>query len=222
MDRRSESAVNDAVLDREIERALAADPAADFVARVRRRVAREPAPSIWRVSWGLYAGAAAALVIVFVMVDRHRHEPADGATIVPLVARSVGGSTPAIPPSIVSRHLPAVASIGIAVKPGAASSLAVLRESRAASMDDAAKSRAAARAVVLIEPSESAALRHLLAGTRRDRVEARVIAASDQEGSPAVTPLQPPREIAVAPLAQLASINIEPLASVAREEGVRQ
>jgi hypothetical protein len=56
-------------LDREIEDLLAVDPSPEFVAKVRQRVAAEPAPSSWWLSWrpataavGFAALAAAALL----------------------------------------------------------------------------------------------------------------------------------------------------------------
>ena len=43
----SDDALNDAALDREIDRALSVDPSAEFVARVRTRIANEPARAPW-------------------------------------------------------------------------------------------------------------------------------------------------------------------------------
>jgi len=56
-------------LDREIEELLAVDPPPEFVAKVRQRIAAEPAPPSWWLSWrpatagvGLAAVVAAALL----------------------------------------------------------------------------------------------------------------------------------------------------------------
>ena len=52
-------------LDREIEDLLAVDPSPEFVAKVRQRIAAEPAPSSWWLSWRpIIAGAGLAAVVV--------------------------------------------------------------------------------------------------------------------------------------------------------------
>ena len=51
-------------LDREIEDLLAVDPSPEFVAKVRQRVAAEPAPTAWWLSWRpVAAGAGLAAVV---------------------------------------------------------------------------------------------------------------------------------------------------------------
>jgi len=51
-------------LDRELTAALAVEPSPEFVARVRARIAQEPAPKFWRMPRMLMAGAAMAVVVV--------------------------------------------------------------------------------------------------------------------------------------------------------------
>ena len=51
-------------LDRELAAALAVDPSPEFTARVRARVAREPAPSVWRLPRLMLAAAALAVIVV--------------------------------------------------------------------------------------------------------------------------------------------------------------
>jgi hypothetical protein len=61
--------------DQEIRDALRVDPSPEFLARVRTRIAGEPAPSAWRWSWTVAAvGALAALVLIAVVLSRPRHE----------------------------------------------------------------------------------------------------------------------------------------------------
>ena len=84
--------MNDAGLERDIERALAADPSPEFLARVRTRIAEEPAPASRRFGW-LFAGVAtaamAASVVALVMLrPDHRVEPAHGL----LSSRSLSSS----------------------------------------------------------------------------------------------------------------------------------
>jgi hypothetical protein len=71
---------NDSTLERELETIVAVDPSPEFLARVRTRIAQEPAPSSWRWSlgrrslgeggWGFaLAGAAAAMVLAVVLAS---------------------------------------------------------------------------------------------------------------------------------------------------------
>jgi len=62
--RSAESAEAESALQREIEAALAVDPSPEFVAKVRARIASEPAPtSWWPLRWPVLATAAAAAVV---------------------------------------------------------------------------------------------------------------------------------------------------------------
>jgi len=60
--------LNDPALEREIESLLAVDPSPEFVARVRTRIAQEPAPTAWRWSWSFVLAGAAAAVVLAVLV----------------------------------------------------------------------------------------------------------------------------------------------------------
>ena len=93
--------VNDAALDREIERALAVNPSPEFVARVRTRIAEEPSPASRGFGW-LFAGvatvaAAAALVLAVRMASSTRPP----ATAPLLTSRSIGSAVvvPAVVPA---------------------------------------------------------------------------------------------------------------------------
>ena len=69
MDHEPTDPLNDPALEREIESLLAVDPSFEFVARVRTRLASEPAPSSWGWSLGFgVAGAAAAVVLSAVLI----------------------------------------------------------------------------------------------------------------------------------------------------------
>jgi hypothetical protein len=54
--------MSDTALDREIQAALDVDPSSEFVARVRQRIEREPAPTPWWRRRELVVGAAGLLV----------------------------------------------------------------------------------------------------------------------------------------------------------------
>lgn len=76
MDGKRPTPLTDAALDRELEAALDVDPSPEFLARVRMRVANEPAPTSWRAPWtGVAAAAAAAVVVIAVTVS---NAPDDG------------------------------------------------------------------------------------------------------------------------------------------------
>ena len=72
MDHRPDDPLTDSSLDREIEAALAVDPSPEFLARVRTRVAAEPAKSAWRLFPARWAFepllALAVLGVVIAMV----------------------------------------------------------------------------------------------------------------------------------------------------------
>jgi hypothetical protein len=94
--------MNDAGLERDIERALAIDPSPEFVARVRTRIAEEPSPSL-RFGWlfaGVATAAVAASVVALVILRPDPHvEPAHGlltsrsptsSVVVPTLSQGLG------------------------------------------------------------------------------------------------------------------------------------
>jgi hypothetical protein len=79
-------------LDREIEDLLAVDPSPEFVAKVRQRIAAEPPPVSWWLSWrpatagvGLAAVVAAALL----WPSSAPVAPPDGKASAPAIARTI-------------------------------------------------------------------------------------------------------------------------------------
>jgi hypothetical protein len=65
-------------LDRALAGALAVDPSPEYLARVRARIAHEPAPSSWRMARrALGGGAVAAVIVVAVAVARVDRTPAE-------------------------------------------------------------------------------------------------------------------------------------------------
>jgi hypothetical protein len=88
------NSVNDDILTRDLERALAVDPSPEFVARVRARIAEEPSPASPPFGW-LFAGVAiaavAAAVVLAVFVDSPARQTAP-ATAPLLASRSITSS----------------------------------------------------------------------------------------------------------------------------------
>ena len=72
---RSRRAMTDTAIDREIQAALAVDPSPQFVARVRTRIASEPARATSWLSWKLVASGAMAALIVIAFVLTRPGEP---------------------------------------------------------------------------------------------------------------------------------------------------
>jgi hypothetical protein len=58
---RSAHPLSDADLDRELAAAFAVEPSPEFVARLRLRIEREPAPSSWQRAWVFAAAGACAI-----------------------------------------------------------------------------------------------------------------------------------------------------------------
>ncbi len=99
--------VNDAALDREIESLLGAEPSPEFLARVRTRVAEEPAPGGWRASW-LFAMAGAVVVAIVAAIAWPSREPVVFSTE-PVQTARVEAVEPTVPP-VVSQRSPVVAA----------------------------------------------------------------------------------------------------------------
>jgi hypothetical protein len=169
-DTRSPGALTeDAALAREIEAALKVDPSPEFVARVRTRIAAEPAPSVWSF-WRMVSVAAAAAVVIVLAVltvqmrgtpsfdpfdprDPRYEERSAGPAVRPTAEVRVA---PTEPPR---DRIPQVVARGQA-KPA----------SRTRSTT-AQRTRPPQEPEVLVSAAEAAALRELLIGIRDGRVD---------------------------------------------------
>ncbi len=98
---RSEDALTESAIDREIERALAVEPSPEFMARVRRRIANEPTPTAWRAPWVVLAiGAMAGVMVVVIAVSRPAQKPSPSSANAPLPGKPVGDVLRAPAPAI--------------------------------------------------------------------------------------------------------------------------
>jgi hypothetical protein len=199
-ERRSDNALTDAILEREIERALAVDPSPEFLARVRMRIASEPARSAWHSPWTIViAGSAAAVIVAGVLTMWSRAPERSTRPDAPVIAsRSVGGPVTERAPVLVPDRMPAV------------SVESPLVSSRAR--------RDRTELAVLIPPDEAAALKRLLSGVPSRPLELTGLTDNRTE----FTALQPLKTIELAPIAEISAITIEPLRTAAPEKGVRQ
>ena len=211
-------------LDRDIRRLLAVDPSPEFEARVRARVAREPASDAWRAGrlWMTFGTAAAALVLA---VALFRPEPPPGGTdaepagttvrtgdLAPPPSDTVAppeADGPAVDPSLVAGTKPTTA-------PGPTVSGIPAAEPRAAGPPAAAASPPGPPRFtrVVFSDSERTALRQLLALARDRQVvapapaEPRMLAAGGEPPAGLDVPpvaIEPPAELVIYP------ITIEPL-----------
>ena len=67
--------LSDEALDRELDAALNAEPSPEFVARVRMRVASEPAAGPWWASWKLVTAAACVVLLGVAAAVWSRQQP---------------------------------------------------------------------------------------------------------------------------------------------------
>jgi hypothetical protein len=147
--------MNDAALERDIERALAVDPSPEFRARVRTRIAEEPPPASRRFGW-LFAGVAtaalAASVVALVTLRPNQGvEPAHGL----LMARALASTVvvPTLSPTLGgARRMTNVEPRTWNVEPRTTNDERSLR-------------------VPLFDPRETMALQRLISGVRDARVD---------------------------------------------------
>ena len=194
------------MIDEEIRAALEVDPAPEFVARVRTRIATEAAPSEWRWSWGLAIGSAlVACAALAVIVSR---QPTRPSPRVEGTSSSAGENRPT--------------NDGSSPKPRAAESgMHAGREAQyrstqagvpAPDTNALAMRTARSEPEVLIDPREARALRQLIAGVRDGRID---LTAAQTIASPTAAEIKPVARIVIAP------ITIEPIAPAGGAEGVR-
>jgi hypothetical protein len=182
------------MIDEEIRDALKVEPSPEFLARVRTRIASEPAPSAWRWSWTVAAGgalAAAAIVAVIWSPIERRPGPGPGSQAKPS-AGAAGPEGPALHENSVvsgfSRTVPRNASdTTVRLKPDTTES------------------------ALLFDHSEMRALQALIAAARNGVTLTPAAAAVP----PAPMELEPVTDIVIAP------ITIDPIAPLSGAEGVR-
>jgi hypothetical protein len=139
--------MNDAALDRDLERLLAVEPSPAFVAHVRTRIANEPLPSSRSFGW-LFAGGATAVAAASVAIAMFVAAPPRQVTPVRarLDSRSIASASVAVP---VLRPDPV--GVDPRVRP--------------------VPTHASARTEVLFDERETRALQRLIAGVRAARVD---------------------------------------------------
>ena len=104
----AQAALSDSQLDRDIESAVGIEPSAEFLARVRTRIAAEPEPSAWRLSFEPMWGVAIVGIVLAIVGPQFMREETDRpevARMTPDIAEV--GRAPMAPPPAKARGNPA-------------------------------------------------------------------------------------------------------------------
>jgi hypothetical protein len=221
-DQRHTAAMSDADVDRELAQALAVDPSPEFVARVRMRIASDPAPRSAFGTWltAAVAGTAVVIVATVLLTRSGLVEPPVATTT--LVARTIGNvvSIPNVEPAFEKQYGesafrrtsgPAKAGRPIRSTTGPANRVRQGLGGQEAGLPvpTAIRDPQSAFPRPLLDPRETAALRSLFA-----RVRANAVDLSPLFGPGASAPMDlPVADLVIAP------ITIEPLAPPAGAQG---
>jgi hypothetical protein len=191
--------MDDQSLNRELDAAVNVDPSPEFLARVRTRIAAEPAPSRWRPSWLMVPVAATAVVLLAVLAGERTpySEP----------AAPVAASLPApgaVPPPVDVRGVRLQADRGVRLQPDPPGPRLQPDPDRSLFPE------------VVVSPDEQSALAFVATITSNGRVE-------DLDVEPADTHIEAVtlRDVEIVPITGLGQVRIEPL-QIARLEGERQ
>jgi hypothetical protein len=185
---------SDASLDREIESVLAVEPSPEFVARVRARVAEEPEPGQWRVSWMFAAAGAVAVAIVAVLAWPSREPASPGDTRVqsPSGAKAIDMATPRASLTGPQPQRPRAATarvIAVAASPD-----------RAIDID---------LPEVVIAENEVRTFASLVASLRQSRFDAAVPAAPNPDTPLEIKELPPVEPLEIEPIVRVAALQPE-------------
>lgn len=90
----AQAALSDSQLDRDIESAVGIEPSAEFLARVRTRIAAEPEPSAWRLSFEPMWGVAIAGIVLALIGPQLRPQP-NGSGVAPSNRETADAPQPA-------------------------------------------------------------------------------------------------------------------------------
>ena len=206
MDRdRSADALTDA-LDREIDRALRIDPSPEFLARVRMRIASEPAPPADRRLWWLIACPVAAALCLEIVIAPPPVWRSRIVTTPPLMTRAVAPGFVPMPPDVT--HAVRVGPFSTRSSAARAPQSPIAQDDRREATGVAARGEPE----VLVSEAEARALRALIRDVREARID---LTQALRSSPPSVLELAPIVPIEVAP------IEITPLTPNDGDKGVR-
>ena len=207
MDAQRSGALTDSEIDGALSAALAVEPSAEFVARVRTRIASEPEPSGWRYPWTLAAAGAMALAFAsaVAVLQMNQAMPPAEAVLAPLPSRALAFASLSLVPG-----MGMVSSVGSGFLSAEALAKAVSRIRRRV-VSPTLRAEPEVIPEVIIDAGEAAALRRLFSSVSEGRIELTMAAEAPQVNA-ALTVLNP---------IEIAPIVVEPLGSV-NSEGARQ
>ena len=240
-DQRQADALTDEALDGDLSRALAVDPSPEFVARVRTRIASEPAQSRFAALKGCATseewpwptsgkgrraflarrsahGAKAAALRPWTRRLAGATVVAAAAILAAVVVRPDRSTAPTIAPPLAARAIGTESASLPSVGSGFSRTVSAPRKSLGPPKGGPHVLPKTIRAAVadpapLFDPRETRALRLLIAGVRDSRVDLTPLL---QPGAPSPMELTPVDDLVIAPLA------IEPIAPVDGAQGARQ
>jgi hypothetical protein len=184
--------LNDSSLDREIASMLAAEPSAEFVARVRARVAQEPEPAGWRASWMFAAATAVAAAIVVLIAWPSREPMSINAPVPsPRVAEAVETVTPPSTPAA-----PQAVS-----RPARARAVAVVAAGERAIDIDLPE--------IVIAENEARTYAALVTSVRQSRFDVAVPAAPNPDTPLEIKELPPVEPLEIEPIVRVAALQAE-------------
>jgi hypothetical protein len=208
------------MIDQEIGDALKVDPSPEFMARVRTRIANEPAPSAWRWSLTFAAGGAlaAAVIVAAIWSPIQRRPDPSGPGSQAKASASAGPKGPALQPakpdnSLTERRPDRVSDVR---RPGPFGP-GRTRESRDAAGPEGPALHekpavAAHQTEILFDHSEMRALQGLIAAARNGSI---ALTPAGAAAPPAPMELEPVTDLVIPP------IPVEPIAPISGTEGVR-
>ncbi len=183
-----------ASFEREIESLLAVEPSPEFLARVRTRVAEEPAPVGWRLSWMFGAAAAVAAVVVALVAW-----PSPDVTPSVVMTRS---SPPSVEPVPAVEPSPVIAPVPVTSRDPIRQRVAV---NAVASVVESGRAIDIALPEVVLAENEVKAYAALVESVRQHRLDMPLPLAQDSDEPGDVTALRELAPVVIEP------IEIEPL-----------
>jgi len=202
--RRSADSLTDAALDRELQRALAVDPSPEFVARVRTRIASEPAPRAWQFPWVMsFAGGAVVAAVIVMAIARTRPDRVSAGPAPVLTAHAIASASSSLPSAAPGRSVSSVPYVASA-----------FRRTNSASTDSPAEAgRHVPETTPIFDPRETRALQTFIVRLR----------SGDVDLSPLLQPApKPPMELPPIEDLVIQPLSIDPLAPPERAQGERQ
>jgi hypothetical protein len=196
--RRGPAAANDASFEREIEALLAVDPSPEFLARVRTRVAEEPEPGGWHLSWIVAAATTVAVVAIALIVWR-------SPEATPSLVLTPSSHAP-VEPARVAEAGPVIAPVPAISSQPARTRVAV---NTVAPVVEPVRTIAIDLPEVVVGDNEAEAYAALVARIRQSRFDATVPVAPNPDVPLEIKELPPVEPLEIEPIVRVAALQTE-------------